>query len=49
MSETGTEKRADDEARQAVDNIQGRFLERIGDRVASGLSMRELSEELIIE
>lgn len=49
MSETGTEKRADDEARQAVDNIQCRFLERIGDRVASGLSMRELSEELIIE
>jgi diguanylate cyclase (GGDEF)-like protein/PAS domain S-box-containing protein len=49
VSETGTEKRADDEARQAVDNIQCRFLERIGDRVASGLSMRELSEELIIE
>lgn len=49
MNDTGTEKRADDEARQAVDNIQGRFLERIGDRVANGLSMRELSEELIIE
>ena len=49
MSDTGTDKRANDEARQAVDNIQCRFLERIGDRVASGLSMRELSEELIIE
>lgn len=49
MSDTGTEKRADDEALQAVENIQCRFLERVGDRVASGLSMRELSEELIIE
>ncbi len=49
MNETGTEKCADTEARQAVDNIQYRFLERIGDRVANGLSMRELSEELIIE
>jgi diguanylate cyclase (GGDEF)-like protein/PAS domain S-box-containing protein len=49
VSDTGTENRADEEARQAVDNIQCRFLERIGDRVASGLSMRELSEELIIE
>lgn len=49
MSDTGTEKRADDEARQAVENIQCRFLERVGDRVAGGLSMRELSEELIIE
>jgi diguanylate cyclase (GGDEF)-like protein/PAS domain S-box-containing protein len=49
VNDTGTEKRADDEARQAVDNIQCRFLERIGDRVANGLSMRELSEELIIE
>jgi len=49
VNDRGTEKRADDDARQAVENIQSRFLERIGDRVASGLSMRELSEELIIE
>jgi PAS domain S-box-containing protein len=46
---TCTEKRAVDEAGLAVDNIPCRVLERIGDRVASGLSMRELSEELIIE
>ena len=49
MNETSAEQCADAEARQSVDNIQHRFLERIGDRVASGLSMRELSEELIIE
>ncbi|NND90681.1 MAG: EAL domain-containing protein [Granulosicoccus sp.] len=49
MSETGTERRADHEVRQAVDNIQSRFLERVGDRVARGLSARELGEELIIE
>ncbi len=49
MSETGTERRADFEVRQAVDNIQNRFLERVGDRVARGLSLRELGEELIIE
>ena len=49
MNETSAEQCADAEARQSVDNIQYRFLERIGDRVASGLSMRELSEELIIE
>lgn len=49
MSETGTDRRADHEVRQAVDNIQSRFLERVGDRVARGLSMRELAEELIIE
>lgn len=49
MSETGTDRRADHEVRQAVDNIQNRFLERVGDRVARGLSLRELGEELIIE
>lgn len=49
MTETGTDRRADHEVRQAVDNIQSRFLERVGDRVARGLSMRELGEELIIE
>ncbi len=49
MSEAGTERRADHEVRQAVDNIQNRFLERVGDRVARGLSLRELGEELIIE
>lgn len=49
MTETGTERRADHEVRQAVDNIQTRFLERVGDRVARGLSKRELGEELIIE
>lgn len=49
MSETGTDRRADHEVRQAVDNIQNRFLERVGDRVARGLSPRELGEELIIE
>lgn len=49
MSDTGIERRADHEVRQAVDNIQTRFLERVGDRVARGLSMRELGEELIIE
>lgn len=49
MSNARTEMLADDEAQQALDNIQCRFLERVGDRVASGLSMRELSEELIIE
>lgn len=49
MSETGTDRRADHEVRQAVDNIQSRFLERVGDRVARGLSLRELGEELIIE
>ena len=49
MSETETERRADFEVRQAVDNIQTRFLERVGDRVARGLSPRELGEELIIE
>ncbi len=49
MSATSTERRADHEVRQAVDNIQSRFLERVGDRVARGLSLRELGEELIIE
>jgi diguanylate cyclase (GGDEF)-like protein/PAS domain S-box-containing protein len=49
VSETGTDRRADHEVRQAVDNIQSRFLERVGDRVARGLSLRELGEELIIE
>ncbi|WP_157735646.1 EAL domain-containing protein [Granulosicoccus antarcticus] len=49
MSDTGTERRADHEVRQAVDNIQIRFLERVGDRVARALSLRELGEELIIE
>lgn len=51
MSETGTDRdrRADHEVRQAVDNIQSRFLERIGDRVMRGLTLRELAEELIIE
>jgi len=49
VTETGTDRRADHEVRQAVDNIQSRFLERVGDRVARGLSMRELGEELIIE
>lgn len=44
-----TDRRADYEVRQAVDNIQNRFLERVGDRVARGLSLRELSEELIVE
>ncbi len=44
-----TDRRADYEVRQAVDNIQNRFLERVGDRVARGLSLHELSEELIIE
>jgi PAS domain S-box-containing protein len=49
VSETGIDRRADHEVRQAVDNIQSRFLERVGDRVARGLSLRELGEELIIE
>ena len=49
MIETGIDRRSDYEVRQAVDNIQSRFLERVGDRVARGLSMRELGEELIIE
>ena len=49
MSEVGTDRRADHEVRLAVDNIQNRFLERVGDRVARGLSLRELGEELIIE
>lgn len=44
-----TERRADYEVRQAVHNIQNRFLERVSDRVARGLSQRELSEELIVE
>lgn len=48
-TETETERRADHEVRQAVDNIQNRFLERVGDRVARGLSPRELGEELVIE
>ncbi|MFK7995110.1 MAG: putative bifunctional diguanylate cyclase/phosphodiesterase [Granulosicoccus sp.] len=43
------ERRADHELRQAVHNIQNRFLERVSDRVARGLSLRELSEELIVE
>lgn len=43
------ERRANLEVREAVDNIQNRFLERVGDRVARGLSLRELSEELIVE
>jgi len=49
VSNTGTHKRVDNEALQAVNNIQHRFLERIGDRVADGLSLAELSQELIIE
>jgi len=49
VSEVGTDRRADHEVRLAVDNIQNRFLERVGDRVARGLSLRELGEELIIE
>ncbi|MFK7859125.1 MAG: EAL domain-containing protein [Granulosicoccus sp.] len=44
-----TERRADHEVRQAIHNIQNRFLERVSDRVARGLSLRELSEELIVE
>ena len=43
------ERRADHEVREAVDNIQKRFLERVGDRIARGLSLRELSEELVVE
>ena len=43
------ERRADHEVRDAVDNIQKRFLERVGDRIARGLSLRELSEELVVE
>lgn len=43
------ERRADHEVREAVDNIQQRFLDRVGDRIARGLSLRELSEELIVE
>jgi len=44
-----TAHRANVELRKAVSNIQHRFLERVGDRVARGISMRELCEELIIE
>jgi len=44
-----TERRADHGVREAVDNIQQRFLDRVGDRIARGLSLRELSEELIVE
>ncbi len=44
-----SDRRADHEVRQAVDNIQNRFLERVGDRVARGLSLRDLSEELVVE
>ena len=40
---------ADHEVREAVDNIQQRFLDRISDRIARGLSIRELCEELIVE
>ncbi len=43
------ERRADHKVRQAVDNIQQRFLDRVGERVARGLSSKELSEELILE
>ena len=43
------ERRADHAVREAVDNIQKRFLERVGDRIARGLSLRELSEELVVE
>lgn len=43
------ERRADHEVREAVDNIQKRFLERVGDRIAHGLSQRELHEELVVE
>jgi len=46
---TETERSADLELKQAVDNIQNRFLERVGDRVARGISIRELCEELVIE
>jgi diguanylate cyclase (GGDEF)-like protein/PAS domain S-box-containing protein len=47
--ESETEQSADLELKQAVDNIQNRFLNRVGDRVARGISIRELCEELIIE
>ena len=43
------ERRSDHAVRMAVDSIQSRFLDRVADRVARGLSLRELSEELIIE
>lgn len=49
MSEAETDRRTDHVVRNAVDNIQTRFLERVGDRVVRGLSQRELGEELIIE
>ncbi|MFK8081314.1 MAG: EAL domain-containing protein [Granulosicoccus sp.] len=42
-------RRADHELRHTVNNIQTRFLDRVSDRIARGLSLRELSEELIIE
>lgn len=49
MSETDTDRRTDHAVRQAVDNIQSRYLTRVGDRLIRGLSVRELGEELLIE
>ena len=46
---TETQPHTDPQLSQAVDNIQSRFLQRVGDRVALGIRQRELSEELIIE
>lgn len=43
------DRRADPKVRQAVDNIQGRFLERVAVRLENGLTEQELAEELIIE
>ena len=43
------ERRADQEVRQAIDSIQNRFLSRVADQIAQGLSLRELDEELIFE
>ena len=41
--------RASHEDKQAVDNIQRRFLDRVGNKVVRGLSRRELHEELAVE
>ena len=49
MSEADSERRTDHVVREAVDKIQTRFLERVGDRMVRGLSQRELGEELIVE
>jgi len=52
MAESGDiipSKQVDAEINSAVEDIQKRFMARVGDRIARGLSLHELSEELITQ